>query len=82
MLGSPAAVFIRGPFGHGTGHFEDIAETAGVAEPINSLPCWFWDYNNDGALDIFVGAYTMEGPKSRSAAVLEDARNAPDEQCV
>ncbi len=22
-----------------------------------SFPCWFWDYDNDGGLDIFVSGY-------------------------
>jgi tetratricopeptide (TPR) repeat protein len=43
----------------GDGTFEDVAESRGVTDPIDSLPVWFWDYNNDGALDIFVGSYTM-----------------------
>ncbi|HIM29583.1 MAG TPA: CRTAC1 family protein [Planctomycetes bacterium] len=44
----------------GDGTFEDVAEDRGVTEPIDSLPVWFWDYNNDGALDLFVGSYTMD----------------------
>ena len=39
------------------GHFEDIAESAGVQEPKYSFPCWFWDVNNDGLDDIFVSGY-------------------------
>jgi hypothetical protein len=34
--------------------FTDVAASAGVTEPISSFPCWFFDYNNDGALDLFV----------------------------
>jgi hypothetical protein len=30
---------------------------AGVAEPLHSFATWFWDYDNDGRLDIFVGAW-------------------------
>ncbi|OAD19410.1 ASPIC/UnbV domain-containing protein [Candidatus Thiomargarita nelsonii] len=30
---------------------------AGVVKPIKSFSTWFWDYNNDGWLDIFVGSY-------------------------
>ena len=29
----------------------------GVAEPINSFSCWFWDFDNDGRLDLFVSGY-------------------------
>src|SRR5438270_10853316 len=34
--------------------FTEVAKEAGVTEPIRSFPCWFFDYDNDGWLDIFV----------------------------
>ncbi len=34
--------------------FTEVAAVAGVTEPNSTFPCWFWDYNNDGWLDIFV----------------------------
>jgi len=39
------------------GTFLDVAEQLGVAEPKDSFTCWFWDFNNDGRLDLFVSAY-------------------------
>ncbi|HVR36770.1 MAG TPA: VCBS repeat-containing protein, partial [Methylomirabilota bacterium] len=41
--------------------FEDVTRKAGVAEPTNSFPAWFWDYDNDGWLDIFVSGYDDDG---------------------
>ncbi|QEH35284.1 FG-GAP repeat protein [Aquisphaera giovannonii] len=38
---------------NGDGTFTDVARTLGVAEPIRSFSCWFWDYDNDGRLDIY-----------------------------
>tara|TARA_B110000037_G_C17112616_1_gene502517 strand:- start:280 stop:1947 length:1668 start_codon:yes stop_codon:yes gene_type:complete len=40
--------------------FEDVTDSAGVGEPIRSFPCWFWDYNNDGWEDLFVGGFNIE----------------------
>jgi hypothetical protein len=42
------------------GTFTDVAEDAGVEDPKRSFPCWFWDFNNDGALDLFVSAYAND----------------------
>jgi FG-GAP-like repeat/ASPIC and UnbV len=39
------------------GTFTDVARQAGVALPMDSFPVWFWDYDNDGALDLYVAAY-------------------------
>ena len=39
--------------------FTEVAKAAGVTEPIRSFPCWFWDYDNDGWLDIFVCGYAI-----------------------
>jgi hypothetical protein len=41
--------------------FVDIAGKAGVAEPVNSFPTWFFDYDNDGWLDLFVGGFDEAG---------------------
>ena len=39
--------------------FTNVAREAGVVEPRSSFPTWFWDYDNDGWLDIFVGGYAF-----------------------
>ena len=43
---------------NGDGTFTDVAEKSGVQGPRDSFPCWFWDYNNDGHLDLYVAAFT------------------------
>ena len=45
---------------NGDGTFTDIAQDAGVAFPFRSFPAWFWDFNNDGRLDLFVSSYERD----------------------
>jgi len=43
---------------NGDGTFEDVAETAGVLEPSGpSFATWFFDFDQDGDLDLFVNDY-------------------------
>jgi hypothetical protein len=37
--------------------FTDVAKQAGVTQPFYSFPAWFFDYDNDGWLDLFVSGY-------------------------
>lgn len=39
------------------GTFTDVAEELKVTAPVRSFPTWFWDFDNDGVLDIFAGSY-------------------------
>ena len=41
----------------GDGTFTDRAQQAGVSYPLKSFPAWFWDFDNDGSLDLFVSGY-------------------------
>ena len=40
--------------------FTNVAQQAGVTEPIYSFPCWFFDYDNDGWEDLFVCGYKIK----------------------
>ncbi len=45
----------------GDGTFKDVAPDLGLVGPShrNSFSCWFWDYDNDGRLDLFVNDYHL-----------------------
>jgi hypothetical protein len=39
------------------GTFTERAKTLGVDKPVMSFPTWFFDYDNDGWLDLFVASF-------------------------
>ena len=41
----------------GDGTFVDVAPDLDITFPYRSFPAWFWDFNNDGILDLFVSGY-------------------------
>ncbi len=52
----------------GNGKFRDVASELGVTGPSSSFACWFWDFDNDGLLDLYVNDY-----QARIAQVLVSA---------
>ncbi len=52
--------------------FEDVTDKAGLSSDSDrTFPTWFWDYDNDGWLDIFAGDFTFD--KSISSYCAEEA---------
>jgi len=45
---------------NGNKTFTDVAAKLGVDKPLRAFPTWFWDFNNDGILDIYASAYWAE----------------------
>ena len=50
-----------GPAGAGGWHFTNVAAAAGVTQPRASFSTFFFDYDNDGGLDLFVAGYGRKG---------------------
>jgi len=42
---------------NGDGTFTDVAAQLGVQKPLTSFTTWFFDYDNDGWLDLYVSGY-------------------------
>ncbi|MFO7847233.1 MAG: CRTAC1 family protein [Balneolaceae bacterium] len=64
----------NGPNTQGIPLFINMTEYAEVKEPESSFPTWFWDYNNDGFLDLFVSGYYAS-----AADVAKEYMNMPVE---
>ena len=41
----------------GDGTFVDVGPQLGVEGPLNSFAAWWWDYDNDGDLDLYVAGF-------------------------
>ncbi|MGE0887046.1 MAG: FG-GAP-like repeat-containing protein [Blastocatellales bacterium] len=41
----------------GDGSFAEVGKQLGVTKPLMSFPTWFFDYDNDGWLDLFVASF-------------------------
>ena len=61
----------------GDGTFEDVAEAAGVTDPRFSFATWFWDYDNDGALDLFAASYFVDAGYVQLAEVAASYLGLP-----
>lgn len=57
--------------------FRDISSMSGTEFPQFSFPCWFWDVNNDGLLDLYVNAFDIRDFTSASAKVAADYMGQP-----
>ena len=72
----------EGPGADGVWRFREVAAAAGVSEPIQSFPTWWFDYDNDGWLDLAVSGYgnlnSTATPNSSAAAnVAADVLGLP-----
>ena len=52
-LGQPNRLYHN----QGDGTFVDVAAVLKVTGPGHSFACWFWDYDNDGRLDLWTNPY-------------------------
>jgi hypothetical protein len=57
--------------------FQEQGAKAGVQKPFYSFPTWFFDYNNDGYEDIFVGNYDTLAKNDMAGQTLGDWLHKP-----
>ena len=57
------------------GTFTDVAAELNVDRPLLSFPTWFWDYDNDGTLDLYVSSY--DGRKGSLDVIVRDVLDRP-----
>ena len=62
---------------NGDGTFTDLAPALGVTNPIDSFAAWFWDFDNDGALDIYATTYYQAPGPERVRAFVASLLGEP-----
>ncbi|HYV19941.1 MAG TPA: FG-GAP-like repeat-containing protein [Verrucomicrobiae bacterium] len=69
VLSKPSHLFRNdGPLGAGAAangangwRFTDVTAEAKITRPADSFPTWWWDYDNDGWLDLLVAGFKFNG---------------------
>jgi hypothetical protein len=74
--GEPNHLFRNDGIRNNAWTFTDVSATAGVSEPARSFPTWFFDYDNDGLLDLFVSGYFIKNVGDVAADYLGLRHNA------
>ncbi len=69
----PNRLYLNG----GDGTFRDVAVERGVERPLDSFPAWFFDFDNDGALDIYVASYYQSADEARIGPVVTSHLGLP-----
>ncbi len=67
----------NGPDAAGNPTFTDVTREAGLAQPNSTFTTWFWDYDNDGWLDIFAANYWKADEPSITSAMAAEALGLP-----
>jgi hypothetical protein len=60
----------------GDGTFRDLARELGVTGADVSFACWFWDYDNDGLMDLYVNEYRAPIAEVLSSAMRVKIENS------
>ncbi|HET6568267.1 MAG TPA: FG-GAP-like repeat-containing protein [Rhodothermales bacterium] len=80
IMGGPNRLYLnRGAQEPSGWSFEEVGAEAGVHEPFFSFPTWFFDYNNDGWEDIFVGSYDLRRIGDAAGEVAREYLGLPVE---
>ncbi|MEM8894544.1 MAG: VCBS repeat-containing protein, partial [Bacteroidota bacterium] len=61
-----------GPGDDGVPVFREVSTEAGLTGAIPTFPTWFWDYNNDGWLDIFAAGYSHDPFRNITADITNE----------
>jgi hypothetical protein len=78
LKGTPNRLYRNeGPGPGGTITFSDVSAAAGVTEPLHSFGAVFFDYDNDGWLDLFVTGYGFMPGSSLAADTAADYLGLP-----
>jgi len=64
ILGAPNQLWRNdGPAPEAAGNdawrFTEVSAQSGIGPPLDSFPCWFFDYDNDGWEDLFFAGYSL-----------------------
>ena len=68
-----------GPRPGGGWSFTNVAREAGVLEPLSSFATFFFDYDNDGWLDLYVAGYGFQVEGGMPGSVAADYLGVPTE---